>query len=176
MDVKSVSGIKDEAKIIKPKEKIIKYDLNTIDGQYSLNIIIDFYKLKKIVLELKEFRYIKEGSNEVKATYLEYILKNLLSIIQDKNFKYYKTVTFEKNSNNMINSIINYEKFGELDTNSERVSVVNLSEYKRNFDVEMLRDLYERVKKCIRFRVFRRELTGINGELGFDEIQGLHKK
>ena len=164
---------KKNANELKPSEKIVIYTLNKDGNEYTYYVTFDFEKLQGIVKELEKCRYKVNG--KFKPTYLEYILRSLLNAITNKTFKHLKTITFEKNSNNMINSIVNYEYCGELDNEKTDKSVIP-STYKREFDLEILRDLYRQVKECITFKEARRTISTDDGTIDIGDMQRLHRK
>lgn len=162
---------KKNANEVKPSEKIVIYTLNKDGNEYTYYVTFDFEKLQGIVKELEKCRY--KVNDKFKPTYLEYLLRSLLNAITSETFKSLRTITFEKNSNNMINSIVNYEYCGELDTDPRRKSLVVPSSYEREFDIEVLRNLYEEAKKCITFKEYKR--TVLAQHVNIDELQKLRK-
>ena len=180
-DLTSTTKSKESKVVISPSDKVIIYTITAKAEELTFRVIVDYEKIRDIVCELHErCQYTIIGSSERRGTYLEYLLSALVKAISDENFSSFKSMTYSKDSNNMINTIINYEKRGELDTDEERKTrkgpVINLSGYKREFELEILRDLYNRAKKCIGFKLITRTESEIGDSVDFEEVQSYVKK
>lgn len=148
-------------------KKMIVYTLNTDNAFY---VIIDFEELRNVAHETEKLSYIDDHGNK-KETYLGYLLIEFFKGMDDERFKQFKITTYEKDSNNIINNIIGYETCGELEGTD--TSPLKFSRYKRNFELEELRNLYGRVKKCITFKSMNKTVSTDDSTLDIDEVRKL---
>ncbi len=155
-------------------DKVIRYIIKKDGQELVYCVVVDFKRLNMIIRELKRScQYRVNG--ELKPTYLEYILRSFLVAVKDEEYDQFKIITRDNDSNNMINCIINYEHCGELGNSDENKFVLIPPEYQREFDLEVLRSLYEQVRESITFRGAKGTVFLPNDEINIDEMQKLRK-
>ena len=140
--VRVTSGSKEEA-----IKKINSSNNHGISVVREIELTDDFKYLKSF----SKPQYIYECEfyfNQI--SYLEYLLSVLLSSYRSKS-------NYVANNNRAIKLLIDYENNEELKTYEERMAEHGItpelfSEYENNkdFDFELLKNLYQRAKECVR--------------------------